>query len=456
MKIQAKNIYKKISILLTSLILVTVLTGCKDIVKNMNTKMQAEGEYPVMINGVEVKSAPQKAVVLSASLTDVIIELRQTAQLAGVIQDATQSDVENLPKVTADDIEGIKALQPDLLLASSLSDETRTALQALNVPIVEIAPATGREDYERLFGQVSSVFAGGGSGYDKGVTAAQEIFVIMDSLQRLTNTNETKATVRACYLYDLGGTFVTDKDFAAVIMQYSGLTNIFPSQTDETSDKWYEKKLPKSDVFVENLKNMNPDFIFCAPGLEEELKNDPVLSNLNAVKNNHVLEMDPTYMQWQGRTIVTASTKMIEFAFPELKEEQSAAPIDPTKEIEEKAEQNLNARNSVSYAELQIGDEGDEVLALQEQLAKLKYLTVDTYDGQYGSLTEEAVKAFQNANGLEATGIADSETQRLLFAAKDSVASADDSNSTAPDKNPDMSQSPANDVDTTSENDSAE
>ena len=56
----------------------------------------------------------------------------------------------------------------------------------------------------------------------------------------------------------------------------------------------------------------------------------------------------------------------------------------------------------------------DDVLAFQENLRALEYLT-GTSDGDYGPGTQAAVQAFQEDNGLEPTGTAD-EITRLLAA----------------------------------------
>ena len=63
---------------------------------------------------------------------------------------------------------------------------------------------------------------------------------------------------------------------------------------------------------------------------------------------------------------------------------------------------------------LAAGDEGDAVLALQTRLAELGYLS-GTPTGQYDAVTSDAVKAFQNANGLPADGVCDQATWDLLF-----------------------------------------
>ena len=68
-----------------------------------------------------------------------------------------------------------------------------------------------------------------------------------------------------------------------------------------------------------------------------------------------------------------------------------------------------------TYATLSKGDKSDAVLELQNRLFALGFL-LDDRDGAYGSKTQTAVKLFQQAAGLEATGIADNETQRRLYA----------------------------------------
>ena len=54
------------------------------------------------------------------------------------------------------------------------------------------------------------------------------------------------------------------------------------------------------------------------------------------------------------------------------------------------------------------------VTALQSALSSTGYYS-GTLDGSYGSVTVEAVKSFQTAKGLRATGVAGPSTQRLLY-----------------------------------------
>ena len=60
------------------------------------------------------------------------------------------------------------------------------------------------------------------------------------------------------------------------------------------------------------------------------------------------------------------------------------------------------------------GAKGEAVVALQEQLIELGFLSGNA-DGSFGPATEKALIAFQAAAGLEETGIADAETLEAMF-----------------------------------------
>ena len=69
----------------------------------------------------------------------------------------------------------------------------------------------------------------------------------------------------------------------------------------------------------------------------------------------------------------------------------------------------LLSMNAFAFEKLEKGSSGDSVKAIQESLIKLGYLS-GSADGKFGAMTEEAVKAYQSENGLEASGIVDDNT----------------------------------------------
>ena len=68
-----------------------------------------------------------------------------------------------------------------------------------------------------------------------------------------------------------------------------------------------------------------------------------------------------------------------------------------------------------TYITLRKGDEGPDVVTLQQALAELGYLS-GAADGNFGTGTQTAVRKFQEENGLDADGIAGKMTQEALFA----------------------------------------
>jgi peptidoglycan hydrolase-like protein with peptidoglycan-binding domain len=73
---------------------------------------------------------------------------------------------------------------------------------------------------------------------------------------------------------------------------------------------------------------------------------------------------------------------------------------------------------------LKIGSRGDAVKRLQQALMDLGFTVVGGADGIYGALTANAVKSFQNANGLGTSGAVDEATAAALAASAGSGGSS--------------------------------
>ncbi len=71
------------------------------------------------------------------------------------------------------------------------------------------------------------------------------------------------------------------------------------------------------------------------------------------------------------------------------------------------------AAKTTEYTTLQVGDQGDEVVQMQDSLYQLGYLSVVT--GYYDSATVAAIRNFQSKNGLTVDGAAGQETLSVLY-----------------------------------------
>ena len=291
----------------------------------------------------------------------------------------------------------IQALQPDLVLVDPNSSGAQSALEEAGVTVLSVEPATDRSDFERLYSQVSSALLG-----------ARPVMTKVSPPPRTSLSPWTTSTALcpripsplACYLYDLDGSAVTGDMFGSTIMSYAGVTNVFESLEGGTYD-------------FQSLEIANPNVIFCAPGLKEQIaKRQPFRGLPGRAAGQRGGDGREPDGGGRAAPLWRPPTKSARRPFPQLLESSSSVS-DPTQDIESQVSSALEAQ--AQYETLEQGDQGDSVQALQERLTQLGYLT-DPYDGMYGSTTADCVSRFQTANGLEASGIADPATQAALFA----------------------------------------
>ena len=98
-------------------------------------------------------------------------------------------------------------------------------------------------------------------------------------------------------------------------------------------------------------------------------------------------------------------------------QEQLTAAIEAAQqssESQETQEEPIPSLDTSGYTEMSKGAKGDDVKALQTRLFDLGFYTI-AIDGDYGNGTVNAIKAFEEFNGLEQTGIASPEFQAFLF-----------------------------------------
>ena len=82
------------------------------------------------------------------------------------------------------------------------------------------------------------------------------------------------------------------------------------------------------------------------------------------------------------------------------------------------------AQPGSTATELKYGDVSDAVKAMQTRLISLGYLTSGSADGEYGPLTEKAVRSFQSMNGLTVDGVAGAKTLAAINSSSAKEASA--------------------------------
>lgn len=116
-----------------------------------------------------------------------------------------------------------------------------------------------------------------------------------------------------------------------------------------------------------------------------------------------------TFQEQQGHSptgVVDAATA----AALESIDSSTPAPEEPAPEPETETETSSGS----SLVGLKIGARGDLVKDLQRTLMAAGFTVVGGADGIFGALTANALKSFQNANGLETSGVVNAATAKVL------------------------------------------
>ncbi|MBE6732092.1 MAG: hypothetical protein E7564_10420 [Ruminococcaceae bacterium] len=384
-----KKTIKFMSFLLCILLISSLFTGCnvQEQIENVGDVIMQE--YPVTIGEVTVNQKPKKVVVLTDALADAVIASGFETSLIAAPEESDHNNFKTLTKINPEDTASIIALTPDLIISNVYSEEQKAAFTEAQIPFVTINLARNREDYERLYKELGAVLGGSNTGANNALENARSIFTTLDDLQRIIP--ESIVVKTACYIFDTEGKGVTGDMLAGTVMNYCGLSNIFAGGENGEYD-------------IEDLKIIDPQYIFCPIGLKEEIMKNKEFKDLDAVVNDRVFEVEEKLAKRNGRSIITFATTIAGIAYPELLEESTtvSTAMDPDDIADDK--------NEVLY---QMGDSGDDIESFQKRLSQLGY-----FEGEvtrvFDENTQKAIRFFQKVHGLEVTMVMDELTLETL------------------------------------------
>ena len=374
-------------------------------------------EYPVKLANITISKAPDRVIVLSDSIADILVSCGFIKKIEGRSDECTQEEISGVKTVGSKlkpDLEKISALSPDVIFADSdMPKEQLTKLNESGFTVITFVPATSMSGISDLFGNVGAVMAGETTGREIGEERAETLSVTMDDLQRLIP--DSKVLVTACYLYDEKGTSLKDDTPSGKLFEYLNAVNVCKAGVAD-------------DEAFNALKLANPQYIFCDIGVKDKIMKSELFKDFSAVKNKQVYELSSELFSRQGNSLVEALTDMIEIMYPSV----SINPEDPTKRTESSKAETSKAETSKATTSkvkadtslkitkdmfFEFGDIKDDIKKVQNRLEVLGYFNEEK-SGYYGEVTQKAVKAFQKANKLTQSGNCDYKTLTLMFSAK--------------------------------------
>lgn len=365
----------------------------------------SDGNFPVTVSHTKISQKPEKVVVLSDNLADIVYYLGYSTQIAALSDSCTQEEltryIGSVGSEDNPDAEKIIASGAKYVLTEKpLPEETANALKENGIEVMLHLIPTDEEMLKALYLTLGKIFGGKTDGAQMGESSYNRL---TKTLSQAESQVESATVVSFCYLY----------------MNEAGILSSFPyNKTLPTQEGYFLNYLAATNVatnFTELkvdqdiLKISNPDFIF----YDDEtvlnyLKDSSTLHNMSALKNSRTYMLPKEALSRQGNTMLSTQQFMLSKMFPGI-----VSPEATGESLQKLYGIELN--KDMKYEE---GSDDANVKIVQQRLVDLGYLKLaegDSPTTYYGSMTAAAVKDFQSKNGLEATGIADFKTLEVLF-----------------------------------------
>lgn len=390
------------------LVLASVLTftGCQ------------ESDYPVDVANITIESEPENIVVLDPSSADIISYMEYDVKMVGRSDEVNQEWLSIVPSVGAEntpDVSKIVESDADVVFAdASLDKSVEDELKSENITVIKMSQANTVTQLETNYLTIGKILGGKFTGASKGEEAYESLIGEMEQVKSAVQSEiNSDILYTVCYLYleDNGLRLMTSGTYGDMLLGYTGAVNTAVN-IDENS------------VDVNTLKIANPNFIFYADDATlEAIKQDSVLSNLDAVKNGKTLMITQAEMTRQGRTALDTLQKMVSFMYPSLAksdstpdEAQQASANDSSNQTAKSTSVADDYKIKLDGLSLEFEDENDNVKIMQQRLYDLGYVDdEENITGYYGEISQEAVENFQTNNGIKKTGNADNATLVKMF-----------------------------------------
>lgn len=387
---------KRFSALFISLTIILTISGCtapKSIEDIKNTLTNTKTDFPVNAGNDTIEQAPDDVVVLNDNIADILITCGYAKKIIGKSSECTQSEIGGVKvygsekKPETDDI--IK-LNPDIVFTDTQIEYSEyKKICDSGITILRMSDAASIDKFPILYSNICKIMDGNIKGDKIGKSNAEKV---INSIEQAESNN----IVRGCYLYSLDGKeVVTSEMYSSEIMEVAGIQNI-------TSENDRNGHFSKSQIIAADKQNSFPLYIFCETGLREKIMSDKDFKSTNVVNKNRVIEIPSKYITRQGKS----SYEGVMF----IKSMINNSSDNKGKSLA--ADYGVTITDGMSYT---VGDQSSNVLAIQNRLTDLGYLSIKV-TGYYGESTSVAVKEFQINNELDRRdGVADKKTIERLF-----------------------------------------
>jgi iron complex transport system substrate-binding protein len=263
--------------------------------------------FPVTVGPLTLTDRPDRIVVLSPALTEMVFAIEAGPQVVAVDDNSNYPATAPKTKLSAfkPNAEAVAKHQPDLVLLSNDIDNIVSQLRVLNIPTMLLPAAKTLDD---TYQQINDI------GKLTGHTAAAEALVVRmrADLDRLV-AGLPQRDRNLTYYYELDPTYfsVTSATFIGSLFSMAALVNIADPAGKDGNDY--------PQLSAEYIVKANPDLIFladtkCCGQSYDTVAKRPGFAEINAVKNRQVIALDDDIASRWGPRVVDLLEAIIKAA----------------------------------------------------------------------------------------------------------------------------------------------
>jgi iron complex transport system substrate-binding protein len=257
---------------------------------------------------VVIEKEPKRIISLTPSITETIFSLGAESRLVGrtdwcVYPEAT-TGIESIGTLQEPNIEAIVALNPDLIMVSTLSnDETRVKLEELGLTVVMIS---GQESFDGLYQVITDM--------GQILNTTDEASTLVEGLKgRVATTLEkvkdvTRPTVYYAVAFGEYGEYTAGGDtFIHQMIEMAGGDNI-------------AKEISGWSYSLEQMVEKDPEIVIVSTKWDAKMlfTSGDNYKQLSAVKNGKVVEVNEDLVQIQGPRLVDGLEALVKVIHPEI------------------------------------------------------------------------------------------------------------------------------------------
>lgn len=304
------RLLKKVTLLLMFVLFAVGLVSCGSSNAGSSSSNESSSVYPLTLTDsfggeVTLDKAPEKVVSVAPNMTELVYKLGAGNMLVGRTDYCDYPEealnVESIGTLRTPDIEKIISLEPDLVLTSThFSEENAQKLESAGIKVLSLYE---ENNVDGVYTMIDTL----GKALNKQTEAEETVKEMKAAIEDTTKKIEGLEKPKVYYVVGFGeyGDFsAPENTFVGQLIKLAGGNNIVPA-----SDSWA--------FSLEKLIEADPEIIVVKKGDKENFMSTPGYSDLSAVKNGKVYEIDNNLLDRQGYRNAEGVKVLAEIFYPE-------------------------------------------------------------------------------------------------------------------------------------------